>query len=167
MIARADPEQILGNIYCVTALSFEHQCDIATASAQVLARREKGEFRLIIIDCIMSHLRAEFAGRGELAARQQALHAHLHQLKRLADAFNCAIVVTNQVTTNPDSTYMGSASIKACGGPIMAHNAKMRIQLKKGRAQLKKASLEHSSFMPKGACFLSHVAQRVYQRLLR
>lgn len=134
----------------VSAKSFEHQCEIVTALANLLSDPPNGEYRLIVIDGIMSHLRAEFAGRGELAGRQQALNQHLRNLKRLADAFNCAIVITNQVTTVPETFGLYGATVKPCGGPMLSQNVAMTIWLRKGRAQQKKATLEHSSFMPKG-----------------
>ncbi|KAJ8599682.1 hypothetical protein CTAYLR_004732 [Chrysophaeum taylorii] len=153
-----DPQQILGNIVVIKATSFDHQCEIATAATRVLADPPSGEFRLIIVDNLMTHLRAEYAGRGELAARQQALNSHLRWLKQLADEFDCAVVVTNQVSTVPEAFAMGGATVKPCGGPVLAHNAPMRIWLRKGRAQQKKATLEHSAFMPKGDCLFSIVA---------
>lgn len=147
----ADSTQILENVTVVSAKSFEHQCEVLTAIASLLAEPPNGEFRLIVVDSIMSHLRAEYAGRGDLSARQQALNQHLRNLKRLADAFNCAVVITNQVTTVPESFGLAAATVKPCGGPILAHSAATRIFLRKGRAQQKKACLEHSAFMPKGA----------------
>lgn len=145
----------------VSAKSFEHQRELLTAMSSLLAEPPNGEFRLIVVDSILSHLRAEYSGRGDLAERQQALNLHLRHLKRLADAFNCAVVVTNQVTTVPESFGLAAASVKACGGPIMAHNAAMRISLRKGRGQQKKACLENSSFMPKGMTRAPSCSRRV------
>jgi DNA repair protein RadA len=46
--------------------------------------------------------RAEFTGRGTLADRQQRLNIMLHKLNRLAEVHNIAVVVTNQVQSQPD-----------------------------------------------------------------
>ena len=47
----------------------------------------------------MAHFRTEFHGRGELADRQQKVGSHMAMLKKLAEEFNLAVVVTNQVGT--------------------------------------------------------------------
>jgi hypothetical protein len=119
------------------------------------------------------HLRAEYAGRGELSERQQTLHLHLRHLKTIvrpllhtlvalilttttqAEEFKVAVVVTNQVQAVPDSMSIGGPIVKACGGPIMAHSTTTKLFLRKARGQQKKASLTHSPFMPPGDCLIS------------
>jgi hypothetical protein len=54
--------------------------------------------KLVIIDLIIVH-RAEFAGRGTLADRQQRLNSMLHKIIRSAEILNTAVVITNQVVT--------------------------------------------------------------------
>ena len=61
--------------------------------------------KVVIIDSIISLHRAEFAGRGTLADRQQRLNSMLHRLVRLAEIFNIAVVITNQVQTSPDTFF--------------------------------------------------------------
>jgi DNA repair protein RadA len=51
----------------------------------------------VVVDSIITLHRAEFAGRGTLADRQQKLNSILHKLVRVAELFNIAIVITNQV----------------------------------------------------------------------
>lgn len=53
-------------------------------------------------------------------------------LKKLADLYGVAIVVTNQVVANVNSTYQGNQN-EAAGGHIFAHAAATRLQLRKGR----------------------------------
>jgi len=53
--------------------------------------------KLVVVDSIISLHRAEFAGRGTLADRQQKLNSILHKVVRVAELFNIAIVITNQV----------------------------------------------------------------------
>jgi meiotic recombination protein DMC1 len=45
----------------------------------------------------MSLFRVDFSGRGELADRQQKLNQMLSRLSKIAEEFNVAVVVTNQV----------------------------------------------------------------------
>ena len=61
--------------------------------------------KLVIIDGIISLHRAEFAGRGTLADRQQRLNGMLHKIIRLAEIFNIAVVITNQVQSSPDTFF--------------------------------------------------------------
>jgi DNA repair protein RadA len=52
--------------------------------------------------------------RGTLADRQQRLNSILHRLVRLAEIFNIAVVITNQVQTSLN-TFSGDPT-KAAGG---------------------------------------------------
>ena len=45
---------------------------------------------------ITANLRVDFCGRGELADRQQKLGQLMSALKKIAEQFNVAIVITNQ-----------------------------------------------------------------------
>ena len=60
--------------------------------------------KLIIVDSLTAHFRAEYVGRGSLADRQQKLNRHLHDLMKFGEIFNAAIVVTNQVMASPIPT---------------------------------------------------------------
>ena len=150
-----DPEQCLYNVKSTRACNFEMQCAALKGAALELAEPSEGEYRLVIIDCVMSHLRAEYAGRGELSERQQTLNAHLCELKKFAQAFKVAVVVTNQVMAVPDQFSLGGPQVKSCGGPIMAHNTNTKVFLKKAGRGQKKAVLQHSPFMPYGDCVFS------------
>ena len=50
----------------------------------------------------MSLFRVDFSGRGELADRQQKLNQMLSRLSKIAEEFNVAVVVTNQVKKKDD-----------------------------------------------------------------
>ena len=93
--------------------------------------------KLVIVDSIISLHRAEYTGRETLADRQQRLNIMLHKLLRLAEIYNVAIVLTNQVQSSPDSTFGGSNSLRASGGNIIGHACTYRIFLRKiGRDRL-------------------------------
>lgn len=85
--------------------------------------------KMIIIDSIISLHRAEFAGRGTLADRQQRLNGIMHKLVRIAEIYNVAIVVTNQVQSTPD-TFFGDPT-KPAGGHVIGHASTYRIYLRK------------------------------------
>ena len=53
-------------------------------------------FKLLIMDSITANLRVDFCGRGELAERQQRLGQLMSCLKKIAEEFNVAVLITNQ-----------------------------------------------------------------------
>ena len=110
-------------------------CKVYNSSHLELIIKDLGKYinefnaKLVIIDSIISLHRAEFAGRGTLADRQQRLNSILHKLIRLAEIFNIVIVITNQVQTSPDS-FFGDPT-KAAGGNVIGHTSTYRIYLRK------------------------------------
>jgi DNA repair protein RadA len=144
-----DPEEVLRNIYVAQAYNSNHQM-LLVDNAKELANRIKKEggkpVRLIVVDSLMAHFRAEYVGRGTLADRQQKLNRHLHDLMRLGEIFNAAIVVTNQVQSKPD-TFFGDPT-KPVGGHIIAHTATFRIYLRKSKGELRVARLIDSPHLP-------------------
>lgn len=85
--------------------------------------------KLVVIDSIISLHRAEFAGRGTLADRQQRLNSIMHKLLRIAEIYNIALVVTNQVQSAPD-TFFGDPT-RPTGGNVIGHASTYRVYLKK------------------------------------
>src|SRR5215471_11306290 len=110
-------------------------CKVYNSSHLELIVKDLGKYvndfnaKLVVIDGIISLHRAEFAGRGTLADRQQRLNSMLHKLIRLAEIFNIAVVITNQVQSSPD-TFFGDPT-KAAGGNILGHSSTYRIYLRK------------------------------------
>jgi DNA repair protein RadA len=128
-IARArgfDPSQILKSVAV---------CKIYNSSHLELIIKDLGKYindfkaKLVVIDSIISLHRAEFAGRGTLADRQQRLNNMLHKLVRLTEIYNIAIVITSQVQSSPD-TFFGDPT-KAAGGNVLGHASTYRIYLRK------------------------------------
>jgi DNA repair protein RadA len=123
-----DPEIILTRIYhCRIYNSLELELVINNLGKSI----EQYNARLVIIDSIISLHRAEFSGPETLAERQQRLAKMLNKLRKYADVYNIAIVVTNQVVSTPQSSQFGLDSLKAAGGNIMGHGTTYRIFLKK------------------------------------
>jgi DNA repair protein RadA len=110
-------------------------CKVYNSSHLELIIKNLGKYvddfkaKLVIIDSIISLHRAEFAGRGTLADRQQRLNSMLHKVIRLAEIYNIAIVITNQVQSSPD-TFFGDPT-KAAGGNVLGHASTYRIYLRK------------------------------------
>ena len=100
--------------------------------------------------------RQEFIGRGELAERQQRMGQTLHRLRVLAEQFNLAVLLTNQVMADPGA---GAALVadakKPVGGHILAHASDTRVYLRKAKADQRIArivdSYANTSNLPRSA----------------
>ena len=119
-------EQILQNItFCKVYNSSHLEIVVKTLGKYI----EKCKAKLVIVDSIISLHRAEFVGRGTLAERQQRLNGLIHRILRLAEIHNIAVVVTNQVQSQPDAFF--GDPIKPAGGHVIAHACTYRVYLKK------------------------------------
>jgi DNA repair protein RadA len=128
-IARArgfDSDETLKGIAICKAYNSSHLELIVKSMGKYI---EDFKAKMIIIDSIISLHRAEFAGRGTLADRQQRLNGIMHKLVRIAEIYNVAIVVTNQVQSTPD-TFFGDPT-KPAGGNVIGHASTYRIYLRK------------------------------------
>ncbi|SFF77383.1 DNA repair protein RadA [Halopelagius inordinatus] len=126
-------EDILDKIHVAKAFNSNHQILLAEKAKEVASEHEDDDFpvRLVCVDSLTAHFRAEYVGRGELAERQQKLNKHLHDLMRLGDLYNSIVLVTNQVASNPDS-YFGDPT-QPIGGNILGHTSTFRIYLRKSK----------------------------------
>lgn len=146
-----DGNQCLENISYVRALNSEHQHELVEQLGMHLSQ---GGYRLIIVDSIISLFRVDYSGRGELGERQQKLNQHLSKLGRMAEDFNCAVFLTNQVQSDPGASAL-FASVdgrKPVGGHILAHASQTRILLRKGRGDERIAKIQDSPECPEGEC---------------
>ncbi len=96
---------------------------------EFLKQNHDDNIRLVIVDSIMSLHRAELRGRESLHERQQGLNLIMYVLKTIADKFNIAVIVTNQLVDAPDYLF-ADPSTKAAGGNIIAHASTHRIMFK-------------------------------------
>jgi len=138
-----DPQTALKNIFVARAFNAEHQMFIVEKLREQIEEKNIG---LIVIDSITSHFRAEYVGRGELAERQQKLNKHLHTLQRLADAFNLAVYITNQVMADP-SVIFGDPT-RPVGGHVLGHFSTYRIYLKRSKENIRIARLIDAPNLP-------------------
>jgi DNA repair protein RadA len=145
-----DPAEALARIHVARAYNSNHQM-LLVQKAQELAREKP--IRLLVVDSLTAHFRAEYLGRGELAPRQQLLNKHLHELLRFADAYNAAIVVTNQVSSRPDVLF--GDPTRPIGGNIVAHAATYRVYLRKSKPPRRIARLIDSPNLPEGEAVFS------------
>jgi len=91
-----DPKEALERIYVSRAYNSDHQM-LLIDEVEKLLQENGNKYRILVLDSLTSHFRAEFIGRGTLATRQQKLNRHMHQLLKIADLYNLVVLVTNQV----------------------------------------------------------------------
>jgi DNA repair protein RadA len=138
-----DPHEALKNILYARAYNSDHQMMIVEESRKII---EKENIGIILIDSLVTHFRSEYPGRENLAERQQKLNHHIAQLLRIADIYNVAVVVTNQVVAQPD-VFFGNP-LKPAGGNVVAHGATYRIWLRKGKENVRIAKIFDSPYHP-------------------
>ena len=117
-------EDVLKNIRVAKCYSSDHQVVLLDQVDRLI--KELG-VRLIVVDSLMAHFRAEYVGRGVLAPRQQAINNYMRKLASMASAFNLAVVVTNQAVSSP-----GFISFtKPTGGNVVAHASTTRLWIRR------------------------------------
>ncbi|MEY7849332.1 DNA repair and recombination protein RadA [Natrarchaeobius sp. A-rgal3] len=126
-------EDVLDKIHVAKAFNSNHQMLLAEKAKELASEHEESEYpvRLLAVDSLTAHFRAEYVGRGELADRQQKLNKHLHDLDKVGNLYNAAVLVTNQVASNPDS-FFGDPT-QPIGGNILGHKSTFRIYLRKSK----------------------------------
>ncbi len=144
----ANPEKVLKNIFVARAFNSDHQILLLDKITEMIKNGEP--IRLMIIDSLTAHFRAEFAGRGMLADRQQRLNKYLHNLMKLAEQHNMAIYVTNQVMANP--AMMFGDPTTAVGGNIVGHASTYRMYFRRGKKDSRVAKLIDSPNLPDNEC---------------
>jgi DNA repair protein RadA len=140
----ANPEKVLKNIFVARAFNSDHQILLLDRISEMIKDGEP--IKLLIIDSLTAHFRAEFSGRGELADRQQKLNKYLHNLMKLAETNNLAVYVTNQVMANPAQMFGDPTT--AIGGHIVGHASTYRMYLRRGKKDSRVAKLIDSPDLP-------------------
>lgn len=147
--ADLDPDEALKRIKVAKAYNSDHQMLLVEKVEELITKQELN-VRVLIVDSLTSHFRAEFVGRGTLAERQQKLNKHMHMMSKLADLYNICVYVTNQVMAKPDA-FFGDPTA-AIGGHIVAHASTFRMYLRKGKKGCRVAKLIDSPNLPDGEC---------------
>ena len=124
-----------------------------------------------IVDSITALFRVDYSGRGELAERQQKLGRMMSKLQKIAEEFNVAVFITNQVTADPGGGAMFVAGTpllplllevrpstddqqtladakKPIGGHVLAHASTTRLSLRKGRGEQRICKIYDSPCLP-------------------
>lgn len=121
----------LDKINFLTATDSEHQIRAVDELAEpFVVDKVNSEWpvKLIVLDSLMAHFRAEYTGRGKLAKRQQKIGNHLGQLDHIASTYDMPVVLTNQMVDSPGTAFGDPKS--AIGGNIVGHRVRFRTRVK-------------------------------------
>jgi DNA repair protein RadA len=146
-----EQDKFLKNLKVARATSTDEQMFLFEKIGKMITE-QKLNVKLIVVDSLTSHFRAEFIGRGTLAERQQLLNSHMHVMMKIADLHNLAVYVTNQVMAKPDQIF--GDPTESIGGHIVSHASSCRMYLRKGKKGSRVIRLVDSPDLPDGeACF--------------
>ncbi|PIN11334.1 Meiotic recombination protein Dmc1 [Handroanthus impetiginosus] len=104
-----DPGAVLDNIIYARAYTYEHQYNLLLGLAAKMAEEP---FRLL-----------------------QKLAQMLSRLIKIAEEFNVAVYMTNQVIADPGGGVFISDPKKPAGGHVLAHAATIRLMFRKGKGE--------------------------------
>jgi DNA repair protein RadA len=140
----ANPEKVLKNILVARAFNSDHQMLLLDKVTELIKDGEP--IKLMIVDSLTAHFRAEYGGRGQLADRQQRLNRYLHNLMKISEMNNLAVYVTNQVMSDPAQLF--GDPTKAIGGNIVGHACTYRMYLRRGKKDSRVCKLIDSPDLP-------------------
>lgn len=148
-----DEHDAMENIAYARAFNADHQLQLLNQAAQMMAQ---SRFSLLIVDSIMALYRTDYAGRGELSARQMHVARFMRTLQRLADEFGIAVVITNQVVAQVDGAAMFNPDPKKpIGGNIVAHSSTTRLYFKKGKGANRICKIYDSPCLAESECIFA------------
>ena len=142
-----DPEHVISHIKIGKAVTSDHQI-LLTENVEKEIVDGKLDVKLIVVDSLMNHFRAEYLGRGTLAGRQQMINSYLHKIAALVSNYNLAVYMTNQVQHDPGQMF-GNPE-KAVGGNIVGHFCTIRLWLGKAAKGTRRMRLVDSPDLPEG-----------------
>jgi len=145
-----DPDEVLSKIHVGRAYN-SHQQMLMVKKVKEIAKEKP--IKMLAVDSLTGAFRAEYIGRGTLAERQGKINAHMSALARFGDLHNAAVVVTNQVSSNP-AAFFGDPT-KPIGGNIVGHTSKFRIYLRRGKAGRRVCRLVDSPHLPENEALVS------------
>lgn len=139
-------DEVLENIAYARAYNTDQQTALLGQAAAMMA---ESRFALLVVDSATALYRTDYSGRGELSARQMHMAQFLSLLRRMADMYGVAVVITNQVVASVDgmAAMFGNPS-KPIGGNIIAHASTTRLSLRKGKGEARVCKIYDSPCLP-------------------
>ncbi|WXG41457.1 MAG: DNA repair and recombination protein RadA [Candidatus Freyarchaeum deiterrae] len=138
-----DPDLASDNVFYAYAMNSEALFDMVHKSLDEVVQNRG--IKLVIVDCLTGHFRAEYCGRESLPARQQKINRVIHDLLRIAVSHDLAVVVTNQVHSQPD---LYGKSENPIGGHTVAHGVTFRLGLSTRKHNMRIATVVDAPALP-------------------
>ena len=148
-IARArglDTTKILKNIQVARPLDSAQQESYIEADCSAI-NKPNSNIKLLIVDSMTAHYRVDYMGRSKLPEKQQRLNKYMHMLLRIAQTNKVAVVVTNQMQSNPDNVIFEKSM--PVGGQVMLYASIHVIHLKRLKLNNHQAELVISPCYPR------------------
>jgi DNA repair protein RadA len=143
-----DPAKTLQNIQVAKPLVSSQQ-ESCIESAISAISKPNSKIKLLIVDSMTSHYRVDYAGRSRLPEKQQRLNKYMHMLLRTAQTNGrIAVVLTNQMQSNPDNGILGDKSMPV-GGHIMLYASTHVVHLRRLKLYNHQAELVISPCYPR------------------
>lgn len=142
-----DVDETLSKIFVIRANTSAHQVVLMDEIKKIASQHK---VRLLIVDSIISHFRAEYTGRGVLAERQQIIAKYMSELKTFAINNDACVIVSNQVAARPDAFFGDPNNV--VGGNVVGHAAAYILKIRKGKSGKRVVGLMKSPDMPNGEC---------------
>ena len=141
-------KQILQRILVTKALDIKELESRIEAACSKIGSDNK--IKLLIVDSIIYHYRAEYSGRSKLPGKIQRLNKSMHALLKIASSKTIAVVVTNhQMQSSVDGF---DNRVVPLGGNVMSYATKYRIHVD-GRSR--RANLEVSPSHPQSDTYFA------------
>jgi DNA repair protein RadA len=103
--------------------------------------------KLLVVDSMTAHCRVDYAGHSKLPEKQQRLDKYMHMLLRIAQTNRVAVVITNQMQSNPDGIYDDKSM--PVGGQVMLYASTHVVRLKRLKLDNRTAELDISPYYPR------------------
>lgn len=142
-----DPVETCSKIFVIRANTSAHQVVLMDEIKKIASQHK---VRLLIVDSIISHFRAEYTGRGVLAERQQIIAKYMSELKSFAINNDACVIVSNQVAARPDAFFGDPNNV--VGGNVVGHASAYILKIRKGKTGKRVIGLTKAPDMPNGEC---------------
>jgi DNA repair protein RadA len=116
-----DLDQVFNNIMVADVHNiWEQEAIVNEAESSIVISKN---VKLLLVDSFINHYKAEYPERSMLAERQHKINVMMHLLQKIARTYRIAVVITNQVQSEPDSFVNPRLEAKPLGGHALAHSS--------------------------------------------
>ena len=143
-----DPVKILKNIQVAKPLDSAQQESCIESTCLAISNSDS-KIKLLIVDSMTAHYRVDYAGLSRLREKQQRLNIYMHMLLKIAQTNGrFAILVTNQMQSNPDNGIFGEKSMPV-GGQVMLYASTHVVHMRRLKLDNYQAKLDISPCYPR------------------